>query len=328
MIENWSVVYVRLFGQPCCRLLYKTGITFVETANAEFERRLAIVHVKFQITWKWVHVMIWGNKPRRKISSPHSIFQKTASFPDSASLVQQWWSFRVFYPQLVREKNHLNSFLRGVTVYIGEDILTASSFSEGILSQFCALVQEMPKRRCCNIWADAALQLMGLNLLDCTLHIQASNAIVQVDGREALIGGSYSALQAPVTGRHLKAFGIGPAQLATHYSFYFCRFGICLNLTICSNSKMFQFETIQIRNCSLSKMFRFETCSNPKICLNPKTVQNSKSVPFKICSILNMFKFENMFHWNLFHLKYVQIWKSVPLKSVPFEICSNFKICS
>jgi hypothetical protein len=62
-----------------------------------------------------------------------------------------------------------------VSLYIGEDILTASSFSEGILSQFCALVQEMPKRRFCNIWADAALQLMGLNLLDCTLHIQASN---------------------------------------------------------------------------------------------------------------------------------------------------------
>jgi hypothetical protein len=59
-------------------------------------------------------------------------------------------------------------------------------------------------------------------------------------------GGSYSALQAPVRGRRLKACGIGPAQLATHYSFYFCRFGICLNLTICSNSKMFQFETIEI----------------------------------------------------------------------------------
>jgi hypothetical protein len=129
---------------------------------------------------------------------------------------------------------------------------------------------------------------------------------------EIKYGGSYLALQAPVTGRCLKAFGIGPAQLAMYYSFYFCRFGIYLNLTICSNSKMFQFETIQIRNYSLSKMFRFETCSNPKICWNPKTVQNLKYVPFKICSIWNMFKFE-----NLFHLKYVQIWKSVP-----FKICS------
>jgi hypothetical protein len=62
---------------------------------------------------------------------------------------------------------------------------------------------------------------------------------------------------------------------------------------------MIKFETVHIRNRL-----------NSKIYLNPKTVQNSKSVPFKYVQ----FKFCS--NLNLFHLKYV-----------PFKICFKFEFC-
>jgi hypothetical protein len=81
---------------------------------------------------------------------------------------------------------------------------------------------------------------------------------------------------------------------------------------------MFKFQTIHIRNRL-----------NSKICLNPKTVQNLKSVPF------NYVQFEICSNLNLFHLKYVtfkicskfefclELEILFHLKSVPFKICSN-----
>jgi hypothetical protein len=47
-----SNVYVRLFGQTSCQMLYKTGMTIMVTANAKFVRQLAIIDVKFEILWK------------------------------------------------------------------------------------------------------------------------------------------------------------------------------------------------------------------------------------------------------------------------------------